>query len=234
MRLKKFSIVFVILLFTLSVYNPIVSSTFSNGLLSSEFKGHDILKNDKPCVLKMCTYNLDTIVENNINISFEEAFSLIKNMKNTDTFAIQDNLFTDYEANNIESLEKIYSRQFPESPVFKKLHNIQKTDISNNQQSNVMVNMFCRVNAKLLGLGLLLGTHSIPLVSLAPGFDIGGLFMGLGTVDVTGGILENEHHSGLCFGGLFGFLGTVFFIIIPLIPGPFIYIDGFSLASIWL
>ena len=166
------------------------------------------------------------------------------------TSYVSMNLINSIRSKNSEPAEVLFERIQSEKPMvydsidvhsygrqqmtttFQQL--IKNFDSGHVYGHSLMFNAVCHLEGKMLGLGFVLGTHSIPGVGLLPGGDIFGVIAGIGTLDTTGGIMDDQHISGICLGGFLGFAGVLLLVIVPMVPGPYIYMKGLTLFTFWI
>lgn len=208
MKTKQKSFICVVLLIGFAVGLPLTQAfSIEKGL--DETNDALVYPGQENIRVELFRYQTEGVVKESEEMSYDEVLTLL---------GISDTI--DLNSDTLRSdLLKVFSDSY---------------SLTSNPEKTAMMNMLCQVNAKMLGLGFVLGTHSIPVVSLLKGVDIGGLFLGVGSVDLAGGIMDDMHHSGLCLGGLLGFVGSIYLVFLPMIPGPVVFIDGFSLAAFWL
>ena len=219
MKSKKIALSLVFLLISIS-FLPLINATSEQSFANSINQKTQII-DEIQCSVKLIEYGSNFIREESKDVSINQALDIIQNLKK----------------------EKIQSEQ-----IFSSINSkvVSENTINRNprlfsqyQNENILgtisiADMMCHVKGKLFGLGAVMGTHSVPIVSLLPGVDIASLFVGFGTIDVTDGIFDDTHHSGLCIGGMIGFAGKILLVILPMIAGPFVYIDGYALATFWI
>lgn len=162
-----------------------------------------------------------TINKMSKKISIVDAISIYSNHEKSNEVSLVQ-LF-----NNLEEQEKNIHNVDVEINNHPILNSIKNT---NNPQPNSIFNIVCQLNMKLLGLGFVLGTHAVVPV----GGDILGLFVGVGSVDCSGGFLDDQHYSGLCIGGFVGFIGYLLLALVPFFPGPIIVAEGTAGLTIWV
>lgn len=188
----------------------------------------------KVATITLLNYSELGITQHQRTISIADAQELIKIIQQDDA-ASPDHIF---DTINYISEEKNMPSHI--SPINQRMKKSLPPSIypnyafNANKMTTSILDILCHINVKMLGLGIVLGTHSIPIESLLPGVDLLAGFIGLGSIDVTGGIFDDSHRSGICCGGMLGFAGTMLLVIIPMIPGPFIYIDGVTFLTFWL
>lgn len=231
MQSKKLMIFLFSLFLLFSIFNPAITHALSEESIQPETESE--LEKNKCCTVKLVEYGLDDIKTESEKIDLKAALHIIKSLKRGENLSSFGHMFS-IHLSNLVDFESYSTFKFKDNSFLQQFENNEDLNFVNKKNSFILFNMLCRVNAKIFGLGFVLGTHSIPIVSFLPGADVGGLFIGLGSVDVTGGILEDDYHSGFCIGGLIGFIGKILLVVIPMFPGPFIYIDGYSLTSVWL
>lgn len=196
----------------------------------------DVNKNKSAEIILYQYFENGTIEKNVKEIPINDALHFVQNLQ---TFKVGSLLEKFYDINRLSYKEQItpQNKLFPSSlktmNTYDKntlINNINKNFLSQNSNDVLMPNFLCKLKFKLLGLGFVLGTHGIVPI----GADIFGIFVGLGSIDVTDGFLDDQHKSGFTIGGFIGFIGSLILVIIPFFPGPFISADGTAVASFWI
>lgn len=224
------------LIIFLTTFFPIINSN-PNTFNKSNLNNFIDIKKNKPTEIILFQYFEDGSIEKNVKeVSIKDALHFTKDLQSSNSCSLVGKFNT---INGISYKEKITKQNGVFSNNLKILdkydtniltNNFNKKLLNQDYSDRSMTNFICKLKFKLLGFGFVLGTHGIVPV----GGDILGIFVGLGSVDVTDGFLDDQHKSGFNIGGFIGFVGSLVLVIIPFFPGPFISADGIAGASFWI